>query len=252
MNTKEALFNYLLRLGDNALIHGHRLSEWCSKGPTLEEDLALTNIALDNIGRAQNLLSYAAEVENNQRNEDTLAYRRSEREFYNNLIVELPNGDFAYTIAKMMLISAYEVLLYNNLSQSKDYTLSGIAQKAVKEARYHFAHARDWCFRLGKGTEISNQKLQHAIDDIWMYTGELFEIDDVDTVLINEKIAFNVNEIKADWNTKVEAVLTQSEINIPKIDYMQTGGRKGLHTENLGFLLAEMQYLQRAYPDAQW
>lgn len=252
MNTKEALFNYLLRLGDNALIHGHRLSEWCSKGPTLEEDLALTNIALDNIGRAQALLKYAAEIEGKQRNEDSLAYRRGEREFFNNLMVELPNGDFAFTIARMMLMSAYEVLLYDKLTQSSDATLAGIALKAVKEARYHFAHARDWCFRLGKGTDLSKQRIQNAIYDIWMYTGELFEMNEIDQVLISEKIVFDLNAMKAEWITKVEAVLTQSEINIPKIDYMQTGSRKGLHTENLGFILTELQYLQRAYPDAQW
>jgi len=252
MNNQNNLFKYLLRLGDNALIHGHRLSEWCSKGPTLEEDLALANIALDNIGRAQAFLKYAGEIEGKNRNEDALAYRRGEREFYNNLITELPNGDFAYTIAKMILLSAFEVLLFEKLTSSKDNIVGAIAAKALKESRYHFAHARDWCFRLGKGTELSKQKMQNAIHDVWMYTGELFEMDEVDAQLISNGIAVDLNEIKDAWKSKVESVLTQSEIEIPKVDYMQTGSRKGLHTENLGYILAEMQYLQRAYPDATW
>lgn len=252
MNSSEALFKYILRLGDNALIHGHRLSEWCSKGPTLEEDLALANIALDNIGRAQSFLKYAAEIEGKGNNEDTLAYRRSERMFYNNLIVELPNGDFAFTIAKMLLISAFEKELFFALGKCADTTIAGISLKALKESKYHFTHSRDWCIRLGKGTDVSKNKIQNALNELWMYTGELFEMDDIDKSLLANNTAVNFNDIKANWNTNIENIIQQAGLSIPKTEYMQTGGKKGIHTEHLGFILAEMQYLQRAYPDATW
>ena len=252
MNTQQALYTYLLRLGDSALIQGHRLSEWCSRGPILEEDLALTNLALDHIGRAQALLKYAGEVEGQGRSEDDLAYRRGERAFLNPLITELPNGDFAFTMARMLLVAAFEYPLYNTLIQSADTTLAGIAAKAVKEVRYHLIHAQDWCYRLGKGTELSHQKLQAAFDELWMFTGELFEMDQVDEVLFSSDIAADLHTVREVWRKTVMETLQQATIREPQADYMQSGSRQGIHTEYLGHILTEMQYLQRAYPDATW
>ncbi len=252
MTKKEALFNYLLQLGDNALIQGHRLSEWCSKAPFLEEDLALTNMALDNIGRAQSFLKYAGDIEGIGRTDDDLAYKRGERQFYNHLIYELPIGDFAYTIAKQLIISVFEYFQYTELTQSKDSTITGIASKSLKEIKYHKLHATDWCMRLGKGTVESHQRLQEAFNALWMYTGELFEMYESDAILVKDGIAIDLNIVKMKWKEMITTILKDASIDIPTIDYMQTGSRRGIHTEHLGHLLAEMQYLQRAYPDATW
>ncbi|HLP53583.1 MAG TPA: 1,2-phenylacetyl-CoA epoxidase subunit PaaC [Fluviicola sp.] len=252
MTQQEALFRYALRLGDNALIQGHRLSEWCSKGPILEEDLALTNIALDNIGLAQAFLKYAAAIEGKGRTEDDLAYKRGERQFYNHQIAELPIGDFAFTIGKQLLISAFEVQLFSALSQSMDETIAGIAAKGLKESRYHFVHSRDWCYRLGEGTELSHAKLQQAIDDLWTYTGEFFEMAPEDTILLVAGIAADLDAMRLNWKETVTGVLSEATIRVPEDDFMQTGSRQGIHTEHLGHILSEMQYLQRAYPDATW
>jgi ring-1,2-phenylacetyl-CoA epoxidase subunit PaaC len=252
MTKQQALYKYLLRLGDNPLILGHRLSEWCSRGPILEEDLALTNIALDNIGRAQAFLKYAAEVEGLGKTADDLAYKRDERSFYNNLIAELPIGDFAYTIARQLLIAVFEQLQFTDLSNSSNETIAGIAAKSLKEVRYHVAHARDWCYRLGKGTEESHNRLQRAFNELWMYTGELFEMYDEDVILVFDGVAGDLNTLKIQYYDAVQKILNDSNIQIPVVDYMQTGSRKGIHTEYLGHILAEMQYLQRAYPDATW
>lgn len=252
MTKQQALYKYLLRLGDNPLILGHRLSEWCSRGPILEEDLALTNIALDNIGRAQAFLKYAAEVEGLGKTADDLAYKRDERSFYNNLIAELPIGNFAYTIARQLLIAVFEQLQFTDLSKSSNETIAGIAAKSLKEVRYHVAHARDWCYRLGKGTEESHNRLQRAFNELWMYTGELFEMYDEDVILVFDGVAGDLNTLKIQYYDAVQKILNDSNIQIPVVDYMQTGSRKGIHTEYLGHILAEMQYLQRAYPDATW
>lgn len=252
MTKQESLFHYLLRLGDNSLIQGHRLSEWCSRGPLLEEDLALTNMALDHIGRANALLTYAAEVEGKGRTADDLAYKRGEREFYNNLMTELPIGDFAYTMAKQLIMASFEYHQYSALCQSTDSTLAGVAAKAVKEVRYHLAHARDWCYRLGKGTSESHRRLQTAFSELWMYTGELFEMYEADILLSADKTAVDLNMIRQQTLETLFAIMAESRIDIPVVDYMQTGSRQGIHTEHLGHLLSEMQYLQRAYPDATW
>lgn len=252
MTTQEALYTYLLRLGDNALIQGHRLSEWCSRGPILEEDLAITNMALDNIGRAQAFLKYAAEVEGKGKTEDDLAYKRGERQFYNNLITELPIGNFAYTIAKQLIISAFEFFQYAELMKSSDATISGISAKAIKEVRYHLAHAKDWTNRLGQGTEVSHAKLQEAFNDLWMFSDELFEMDEVDQFLLADGISIDLSKLKSSWIEFMMPVLEMNSITLPETAYMQTGSRKGIHTEYLGHLLTEVQYLQRAYPDATW
>jgi ring-1,2-phenylacetyl-CoA epoxidase subunit PaaC len=252
MNKQEALYNYVLRLGDNSLVLGHRLGELCSKGPILEEDLALTNMALDHIGRAQAFLNYAAQVEGKNKTADDLAYKRGERSFYNNLIMELPDKNFADTIARQLLVSTFEYFLYTELMKSKDETIAAISAKAVKEVRYHLAHSSDWTCRLGEGTEVSHEKIQKAFKDLWMFTDELFEMNDVDELLIKEGIAIDLNSIKQQWFNHVKEVLEEATLILFSSDFMQTGSRKGIHTEHLGHLLSEMQYLQRAYPTAQW
>lgn len=252
MTKQEALYKYTLRLGDNALILSHRLSEWCSNAPFIEEDLALTNFALDMIGRAQAFLKYAGEIEGKGKTEDILAYRRSERQYYNNQIAEQPNGDFACTMVRQLFISAFEMYLFAELQNSKDATIAAISAKTLKEVKYHLAHAEDWVVRLGDGTEESHNRVQKAVDELWMYTGEQFEMDEADNTLIAEGIAVDLDSLRPLWNNYVENILKTATIVIPKEEFMQTGSRKGIHTEHLGHLLSEMQYLQRAYPDAQW
>lgn len=252
MTHQEALYQLTLRLGDNSLIIGHRLGEWCSKAPILEEDLALSNMALDMIGRAEAILRYSAQIEDKGHTEDDLAYRRPERKFYNHLITELPNGDFAYTIVRQLLLSSFELLYYTELMDSHDSTLSAIANKAVKEIRYHLKHASDWTIRLGDGTEESHRRMQNAINDLWMYTDELFESDLIDEMMHDVKIAPLPSDLKGKWMSEMMDLLCEAKINIPNASYMQTGSRQGVHTEHLGYILAEMQYLQRAYPDAKW
>lgn len=252
MTKQDALFKFLLRLGDQAFIQGHRLSEWCSKAPLLEEDLALTNMALDYIGRSQAILKYAGEIEAKGRTEDDLVYKRAERDFYNPLISELPNGDFAYTIAKQLFISIYEKLVFDALSGSKDEIVSSISKKTIKEVKYHFVHARDWCYRLGLGTDLSHDKMQKAVNQIWMYTGDLFDVEAEDLLLLKEGIGLDLNSIKENWLAEVKQVFVHANINVPTVDYMQSGSKKGIHTEYLGYVLSEVQYLQRAYPDAKW
>jgi len=252
MTKQEALFKYVLRLADNALVLGHRLSEWSSYAPILEEDLALTNIALDLLGRAQALYKYAAEVEGAGRTEDDLVYKRAERQFLNILLVEQPNGDFAMTIARQIFNSAYELFFLEELSKSKDPTLSALAIKCLKEVRYHWRHAYDWLLRLGDGTEESHERMQRGIDELWMYTGELFEIDEVEMMLIEESIAVDNSSLHERWNKMVTDAIKEATLSRLTDGYMQTGGRNGVHSESLGFILAEMQYLPRAYPDAKW
>lgn len=252
MTKQEALYKYTLRLGDNALILSQRLSEWCSNGPFLEEDLALTNFALDLIGRAQLLLKYAAELEGKGKTEDILAFRRPERQYYNHQLAELPNGDFAFTMMRQFLIATYESLLFSKLSKGNDGTLAAIAAKTLKEVKYHLAHAEDWIIRLGNGTNESHRRTQAAINAMWMYTGELFETDEVEQLMVSEGVGVDSIGLEQDWKRHVKATLDAANITIPDTKYMQTGGKQGIHTEHLGHLLAEMQYLQRAYPDATW
>lgn len=252
MEQKEILLTYTLRLADDALILGHRLGELCGKGPILEEDLALTNIALDLIGRAEVLLRYAAEIEGKGNSEDTLAYRRPERKFYNHLLCEMPNSDFAHVIIRQLFISTFEKHLYTQLTKSSDSTLSAIAAKAIKEINYHCRHASDWCLRLGSGTDESHRRMQNALDALWMYTGELFEKDLVDEQASELGFGADTSAFHGQWKTILLDLLSESGLKIPESGFMQTGSRKGIHTEHLGYILADMQYLQRAYPDAVW
>ena len=252
MTTKEALINYCLRIGDTSLILGQRMSEWCSNGPILEEDIAMTNIALDHIGQARTMLTYAGALEGKGRTEDDLAYKRNEREFYNSLLSERPNGHFGDTVARNFLQSTYFYHLYTALSSSKDEMIAAHAAKSLKEVTYHLRHSAEWIVRLGDGTDESKDKIQTSINEIWEYTGNLFEMNDVDTILIKEGIAINQTEIKSKWDKTVDEVLERAKLIRPKDGYMQTGSLKGMHSEYLGHLIAEMQFLPRAYPTAKW
>lgn len=252
MTTKDALINYCLRLGDTSLILGQRMGEWCSNGPLLEEDIAMTNIALDHIGQARTMLTYAGELEGKGRSEDDLAYRRNEREFFNSLISERPNGHFGDTIIRNFLQSAYFYHLYKALASSKDLMIAAHAAKSLKEVTYHLRHSAEWVVRLGDGTDESKEKIQNSLDDIWEYTGNLFEMNEVDHVLIKEGIAVDQNDINLQWSKTVDEVLTRAKLSRPKDGFMQTGSLSAMHSEYLGHLLAEMQFLPRAYPTAKW
>ncbi|CAH5610497.1 1,2-phenylacetyl-CoA epoxidase subunit PaaC [Enterobacter cloacae] len=242
---------YALRLGDNGLVLSQRLGAWCGHAPELEIDLALANIGLDLLGQARNFLACAAEREG-QGDEDTLAFGRDERQFHNLLLAEQPNGNFADTIARQYLMDAWNVALYERLIHSSDSQLSAIAAKAIKEARYHLRFSRGWLVRLGDGTEISSQKMQQAIDNLWRFTAELFEADDVELELIESGVAVDPRTLRQPWEHEVFAGLREATLRVPDETAYRTGGKRGLHTEHLGPMLAEMQYLQRAYPGQQW
>ncbi|MEJ8833431.1 1,2-phenylacetyl-CoA epoxidase subunit PaaC [Enterobacter cloacae] len=242
---------YALRLGDNGLVLSQRLGAWCGHAPELEIDLALANIGLDLLGQARNFLACAAEREG-QGDEDTLAFGRDERQFHNLLLAEQPNGNFADTIACQYLMDAWNVALYERLIHSSDSQLAAIAAKAIKEARYHLRFSRGWLVRLGDGTEISSQKMQQAIDNLWRFTAELFEADDVELELIESGVAVDPRTLRQPWEQEVFAGLREATLRVPDETAYRTGGKRGLHTEHLGPMLAEMQYLQRAYPGQQW
>ncbi len=252
MDLKTALFNYTLRLGDTNLILGQRLSEWTGHGPFLEEDLALTNIALDITGAAKSFLEYAASVENKGRTEDDLAYFRNDRQFFNVQLTELPNGDYARTIVRQVFMDCFDFYFYQELSKSKDETLAGIAQKSIKEVTYHLRHSSSWVERFGDGTNESHIKAQTALNELWQFTDELFEMNEVDEVLIKEGIAVDLSIVKTKWDQYITELLNKSTLSKPENVFMQTGSRKGVHTEHLGYILAEMQALPRMYPNAKW
>ncbi|PBQ32512.1 phenylacetate-CoA oxygenase subunit PaaI [Sphingobacteriaceae bacterium] len=252
MDSKEALFNYTLRLGDTSLILGQRLSEWTGHGPFLEEDLALTNIALDIFGRAKGLLEYAAQVEGKGRTEDDLAFFRNDREYFNALITEQPNGDYAQTIIRQAFIDCFDLLFYTALSKSKDETLAGISAKSVMEITYHKRHSFSWVMRFGNGTEESLQRLQKGFDATWEYTGELFEMTKTDEALLKDGISVDLAALKPIWEKEIFELLEKANIQIPETTFMQTGSRRGLHGEHLSYILAEMQSLPRMHPTAKW
>jgi ring-1,2-phenylacetyl-CoA epoxidase subunit PaaC len=247
-----ALFTYTLRLGDDALILAQRLSEWASRAPEIEEDIALTNIALDLLGQARALLDYAGTLEGAGRDEDDLAYLRSEREFTNVHLVEQENGDFAHTIARQLFFSTYQLALYEELISSRDELLAGVAAKGVKEAAYHNDHATQWTIRLGDGTDESHRRMQAAVDRLWPFTAELFEADDVDRALAAQGIGVDPSTLNARWALSIAEVLSSATLTPPQTTWSSHGGRRGVHTEGFGYLLAEMQYLHRSHPDAKW
>ncbi|WP_201829898.1 1,2-phenylacetyl-CoA epoxidase subunit PaaC [Microvirga zambiensis] len=252
MAGQDALFEYLLRLGDNALILGHRLSEWCGHSPALEEDLALSNVALDLIGQTQLWLNLAGEVEGKGRNADKLAYLRDARDFRNVLLVEQPNGDFAVTMARQFYFDAWHYLLLRELTGSTDSRIAEIAAKALKEVTYHLERSQEWVLRLGDGTEESHRRMQEAIDDLWVYTGELFDADAVDAAIIRDGLGPDPASLRDLWLGLVRATAEEATLSLPQPGWAQKGGKQGLHSEHLGYILADLQFLQRAYPNATW
>lgn len=253
------LFQYILRMADNSLILGHRLSELCGHGPVLEQDIAMTNIALDLVGQARNLYALAADVQGEGKTEDDLAYLRTELEYQNLLLVEQPNGDFAHTIARQFFFSAFQLPFYEELhrvlSENTNPNLEilrGIAEKAIKEVRYHLRWSSEWVIRLGDGTEESHKRMQKAIADLYAYTGEAFIADNVDKKAISEGYGVDLEKLKPLFDETLTAVLAEATLQKPKNEFMQKGGKQGIHTEYLGYLLAGMQYLQRAYPNTTW
>ncbi len=252
MENKEALINYCLRLGDSSLILGQRMAEWCSNGPILEEDIAMTNISLDLFGQSRMLYSYIAELEGGDSTEDTIAFNRNEREYYNTLISERPNGHFGDTIARNFLIDAFNFHYYKKLIQSKNDVISAFAEKSLKEVTYHLRHSSEWLIRLGDGTDESKSKIQTSLNKVWKYSADMFDINDGDRILVKEGIAIDPNEIKSLWDDTINTTLKRATLERPEDGYFQMGSRNAIHSEYLGHLLTEMQYLQRAYPDAKW
>jgi len=250
--TRHDLFRYVLRIGDDNLVLGQRLSAWCGHGPSLEEDIALTNIALDCFGQATGLLGLAGELEGKGRDADDLAFHRDAREFLNAMLVELPNGDYAKTIARQFLYDAFGYHQFEALAGCGIEDLAGIAAKGVKEVRYHLRHAGEWLVRFGDGTEESHGRAQEAIDALWSYTGELFHTDDGVQRLVKEGLAADPEAIRPRWEEMVRSVLERATLRTPEDAHMHRGGREGVHTEHLGHLLAEMQILPRTFPDAKW
>lgn len=248
----QTLFTYCMRLADDAVILSHRLSEWCGHASHIEEDVAITNISLDLIGQARALYSYAAEIEGKGRDEDQLAYLRSEREYSNLVLVEQPNGDFGKTIARQLLFSAFMLPFWEAMKTSKDSQLAAIAAKAEKEVAYHLRHSAEWTIRLGDGTPESHRRTQEGLDELWMYTGEMFATDEIEQELIAAGIAIDPASLRDEWNKTIDEVLARATLQRPADGWMHIGGRKGMHTEHLGHALSDFQYLQRAYPGCNW
>lgn len=243
---------YLLRLADDRLVLGHRLSEWCGHAPILEEDIALANIALDLIGQANLLLGLAAKIESRGRDADGLAYLRDAIDFRNALLVELPKGDFGVTIVRQLFYAVFAMLQAEALQRSTDQDVAGVAAKAVKEFRYHVRHSADWVLKLGAGTTESHARAQNAVNELWPYTGELFLADDVDRAAAESRFGVDPSEFESSWQSTVRDVLARAGLAIPETAYMQRGGRQGRHTEHLGHMLAEMQIVARSHPGASW
>lgn len=245
--------NYLLRLGDNALILSQQLSQWCGKGPALEEDMALTNVALDLLGQTRLWYEYAAELEGAGRDEDKLAYLRDAHEFKNCLLLEQPNGNYADTLVRQFYFDTWHYFLIEGLTRASDARIAAIAEKSLKEVTYHLRRSGDLIVRLGDGTELSHAKTQAAADALWMYSGEVFAYDAVDAAMVAAGIAPPAGELRAYWLAHVAEIFAEATLTMPPADaWMQSGGKQGRHSEHLGYILAEMQFLQRAYPGATW
>jgi len=243
---------YALRRADDALILGHRLSEWCGHAPVLEEDMALANMGLDLFGQARELYSYAADVEGKGNDEDKFAYLRDIRQYRNLLLVEQPNGDFAHTMVRQFFYAGFVDLYWRAMMKSSDATLAAIAAKSEKESAYHLRHSSEWIVRLGDGTEESHRRAQTAIDDLWAFTGEMFEVDDSERALIDAGIAVDPKGLRPQWLKTVLSVVSEATLALPKSDWMQQGGRSGRHSEHPGHLLSELQTMQRTFPGVTW
>ena len=249
---KENLYNYILGIADNSLILGQRLGELCGHGPNLETDIALTNISLDLFGQVRSYYQYAAKLIGENATEDSIAFLRKERDYVNVLLVEQPNSDFAYVMARQFLFDVYHLLMLQELQKSKDLTLSAIATKSIKEVSYHQRFSSDWIKRLGDGTDESHQRMQNAINDLWTYTDELFHQTDADKAMVEQGIGVDITKLKNTYYEHVKEVLEEDTIAIPDNPYFQKGGKQGIHTEHLGYLLNDMQFMQRNYPNMEW
>lgn len=245
------LYQYILMLGDSSMILGHRLSELCGHGPSLETDIALTNISLDLFGQVRNYFQYAAELHGEQ-TEDDVAFLRLPHEYKNVLLVERPNTDFAHVIARQFFYDTYHLLLMEKLSDSTDKRLSAIAQKSIKEVRYHYRFSSEWMKRLGDGTEISKQKMQDAVNELYRFTGELFEATPIEVEMAEQGFGPNITELKAEYDHRIHSIIDEARLTLPETPWHQSGGKKGIHGEHLGYILADLQYMQRAYPNMQW
>lgn len=253
MSTDQAYFEFLCRMGDNTLVLGHRVSEWCGHAPVIEEDIALANTALDLIGQTQMWLGLAAEVEGKGRSADDLAMLRDAWDFRNVLLVEQPNGDFGQTLMRQFLFDAWHVLMLERLTQSSEPRVAEIAAKAIKEIQYHVERSSETVIGLGDGTTESRQRMQAALDLLWPYVGEMFTADSVDDAMAEAGIAPDLTELRADYDARVAAVMEEATLTIPESRFAHKGGKTGFqHSEHLGHILTQMQWLQRAYPGAQW
>jgi ring-1,2-phenylacetyl-CoA epoxidase subunit PaaC len=252
MTKKEALYNYVLRLGDDSLILGQRLSELCGHGPILEEDIALTNISLDLIGQATLLLEYAGTLNPENKSNDELAFLRLEKEYVSALLVEQPNGHFGDTIMRQFLFDAFRKPLFEALKFSTDEQLASIAEKALKETKYHLRHSSEWVIRLGDGTEESRTKIQESLNTLYRYANDLFFSDETDSLLKQEGIIPEFDDVKKQWDETIKDVFNMATISLPENNWKFEGGRVGRHSEHMGYLLADLQYMQRTYPNMEW
>jgi len=250
MNTH--LYKYILGVADNSLILGQRLGELCGHGPSLETDIACTNISLDLLGQVRSYYQYAAKIAGDNRTEDDIAMLRSEREYQNVLLVEQPNTDFAYTIGRQFLFDVYHLAFLKELQKSTDLTLSAIANKSIKEVSYHERFSSDWVKRLGDGTQESNKKMQEAINDLWTYTDELFHLTEADNAMIAEGIGVDVSKLREAYYQQVSELIEEATLEVPESKYFQKGGKQGIHSEHMGYLLSDLQYMQRTYPNMDW
>lgn len=243
---------YLLRVGDTCLILAQRLGEWCGHAPVLEEDIAMTNIALDLVGQARALLTRAGQVEGRQHDEDQLAFLRNERDYFNLTMVELPRGDFAFGVLRNTMVSTWLKLLWERLAGSKDAELAAIAGKAVKEARYHQQHSGDWVVRLGDGTAESRRRMEVALDDLWRFVPELFDTDAVDVAANTAGVGPLWSDLQAPWQAEMALILGEAGLAVPTDSAFRSDGKRGRHSEHMGFILSNMQYLQRSFPGGVW
>ncbi len=246
------LIQYILGIADNSLILGQRLGELCGHGPSLETDIAMTNISLDLLGQTRSYYQYVAKLQGGDTTEDTVAFLRLEREYKNVLLLEQPNTDFGYSIARQFLFDVFHLALLETLQNSKDETLSAIAKKSIKEVLYHVRFSSDWIRRLGDGTEESHNRIQTAINDLWIFTDELFHQTDADKAMVAEGIGVDVTMLKAEYYQKVSSILEEATLQTPTIEYFQKGGKMGIHSEHMGYILTELQYMQRTYPNMTW
>lgn len=249
---KEHLYKYILAIADNSLILGQRLGELCGHGPNLETDIALTNISLDLLGQTRNYFQYLAKLKGEDTTEDDIAFMRSEREYLNVLLVEQPNTHFGYVMARQFYFDVFHLMLMEKLQYSKDETLVAIAKKGIKEVSYHLRFSSDWVKRLGDGTSESHEKMQEAIEALWTYTNELFTLTEDDKLVVEAGIGVDVSELKDRYYAKIKEVLEEATLTVPDNNYFQKGGKQGIHTEHMGYILADLQYMQRTYPNLNW